>query len=237
MKPFRANGRGAYRCYDPRVKKVVSLGTEDFAEATRLADELAQYKYGRKPLDAGGGRIEPTTAAPTSDLPGVGGRVDPSELLGAWVADGGTGVAGPTLTAPQDGTPAADSSPGVGEQRALSLPSAEPRPRKKGGLTPEQAAKIGTGMKKIACKLNVVAIGACVQMLGRDPYPVDDDELELLATGWEMWLEELFVKTQPKPWMLVAAGNLLIAFAMYVNGTEIAKPQPQGSPADIEHTQ
>jgi hypothetical protein len=99
--------------------------------------------------------------------------------------------------------------------------------RRQKGLTPEQVAKLAAGMKKAVVKVNIFAAELCVGFLGRDPCPLDDDEVELLSVGWEMMLEEWFGKNRPEPWMIIVAGNVAVLLAMYVRGTDKAeKPTP-----------
>jgi hypothetical protein len=95
--------------------------------------------------------------------------------------------------------------------------------KKQKGLTPEQLERLSKGLYKIATKVNVVAAEACVKFMGRDPCPLDDDEIELLQMGWEMYLEESFGKSKPEPWMILLAGNAAIIFSMYIRGQKLSK--------------
>lgn len=95
--------------------------------------------------------------------------------------------------------------------------------KKQKGPTPEQLEKLSKGLYKIATKVNIVAAEACVKFLGKDPCPLDDDEVELLQMGWEMQLNEWFGKSKPEPWMVLLAGNAAILFAMYVRGDDLPK--------------
>jgi hypothetical protein len=107
-----------------------------------------------------------------------------------------------------------------------------PKPtRQKPGLTPEQSAKIAAGLKKTVTNVNVIVVGAAVQMFGRVPAPLDDEEVALLQLGWEMYIDEMFSRAKIKPWHLLLAGNVMIAAAMYVGGTPVKKLPPPGDPA------
>lgn len=105
----------------------------------------------------------------------------------------------------------------------LSVPKA--KPTKKGGFTPEQAERLGSLANKIVTRLNIAGIAACVKYLGKDPVELDEDDIELLQTGWEMFLADYFIKQPPQPWMIILAGNLLLGFQMYTTGKDIPKPQ------------
>ncbi len=101
---------------------------------------------------------------------------------------------------------------------------AAPKGRKaKATLTPEQSAQLASGLKKIVANLNVIIIGAGVQMFGKVPAPLDDDEVKMLEMGWAMMIDEMFLKSEVKPWHVLLAGNLMIGAAMYVGGTPIPK--------------
>jgi hypothetical protein len=100
-------------------------------------------------------------------------------------------------------------------------------PKVQKGLTPEQSAKIASGLKKMVVNTNVVVVASAVQMFGRVPAPLDDDEIALLQMGWEMWLDELFLKAKLKPIHLVIVGNLMIAVSMWAAGKPKDKPNPK----------
>jgi len=98
-------------------------------------------------------------------------------------------------------------------------------------LSPEQSAQLASGLKKIVANLNVIIVGAGVQMFGKVPAPLDDDEVKMLEMGWAMMIDELFLKSEVKPWHVLLAGNVMIAAAMYVGGTPVPKKQlPPGDP-------
>lgn len=222
-KPFLPKGGKTYVVYDPTVKKVVSLDTSNPNEADKRAAVI------RERVKRSGGT--PTVSAPKLDyVPNVQETITPeipsgSSLVSIWANESNQ----------TNGESNQVSQPGVDNQVKLFPETGTPnsnlvaieKPRKKGGLTPEQAAKLGTGMRKIVTKANVILAEFIVKFLGRDPMPLDDDELEMLATGWEMFLEEFFVKQPPKPWMMILAGNVMIIFAMYVRGTPRLKNPKQ----------
>ncbi len=132
-------------------------------------------------------------------------------------------------------TPTSDSAwykpenrtiPSIGQGNStVSNQSANKTVKKKGGFTPEQAERLGSLANKIVTRLNIAGIAACVKYLGKDPIELDEDDIELLQTGWEMFLADYFVKQPPQPWMIILAGNLLLGFQMYTTGKDIPKPQ------------
>jgi len=107
----------------------------------------------------------------------------------------------------------------------VSAGTGKPGRKAKPTLTPEQSAQLASGLKKIVANLNVIIIGAGVQMFGKVPAPLDDDEVKMLEMGWAMLIDELFLKTEVKPWHVLLAGNVMIAAAMYVGGVDIPKKQ------------
>lgn len=232
---------GTYRCWHPSIKKYVNLGTSDFEAACSIQAGF----YGRKSLSSQ--PAEPPApesgATPLGNpaFPYSGGSsqmidleddkpIDANDLLASWnkAKDNDKQPVPPPATSATSATPST-SFPGF----ALSnVPKAPPGPGKaKPGLTPEQSAKLASGLKKTVANLNVIIVGAGVQMFGRVPAPLDDEEVALLQMGWEMYIDEMFAKAKIKPWHLLIAGNVMIAAAMYVGGTPIPrKPQLPSDP-------
>lgn len=235
LKLYGPDARGNYSCWDPLNKKTIKLGA-DRAEAERLQAEIL-LKAGRGTSGARspavtlpGERLnEPPPKVATARVPSPPAvpspRVGPNanDLLNQWIQQ-----AGPITPKP---TPTPINEPANPSPSPTSLvPTPAKRPMPKGGISPEQAAKIGAGLKRIVTKANVVLDGAMVSMFGRRPAEPEDDELEMLAMGWEMLIEQWFVKNTPQPWMLVAAGNVLLLAGMYLQG----EPIPKKSKAEKE---
>ncbi len=145
-----------------------------------------------------------------------------TSVTGGNVPNGSNGTVGDTVSSTSGGN---DSLPSLPPVTTISR-----KPKPVSGLSPEQAQKIGAGLKKIVTKVNIIAAGMCVDMFGRDPAPLEDDEIDLVVLGWEMMLEQYFTKSQPKPWMVLLAGNVMMVMAMYPRGepkkTEDVSHQP-----------
>jgi hypothetical protein len=214
---------GAYRAYHPGLKKRISLGTKDYNEACKLqAEMLARFEGGQSQVAPKPSRVPlapsaPEVAAVSDDKP-----LDPADLLNSWAGVKDKPAAEP-VQAEQIPIPEFSTQPA----QSVAQPSPAAMVRKQ-GLSPEQSQKMAVGLKKLVTNLNVIVVGWGIQMFGKDPAPLDEEELELLQLGWELWLDEIFVKRKPKPWMLVAVGNLMIAVAMYMNG----KPREVEAQAD-----
>ncbi len=220
---------GTYQCWHPGVKKYVNLGTQDFD----VAQAIQAGFYGRKSLQS--------HAAPTI-LPSVGDPTVPypqSRDQGADVidfdkpdasADPHSFFSRMSGKEPEPSAPMQAQTVFSGQTVFAPAPFQPIKPpvtgsKAKPGLTPEQSAKLASGLKKTVANLNVIIVGAGVQMFGRVPAPLDDEEVALLQMGWEMYIDELFAKSKIKPWHLLFAGNVMIATAMYVGGTPIPKKQ------------
>ncbi len=229
---------GTYRCWHPGLKKHIGLGTTDYNEACRIQ---ASYYPGReaspgvsgqnanRPLVVGNGVAGGHMGVMDFDKPEEG-KPDASSLLNKW-ASGGQ----PAATPPTTVTPEPQPEPSIFSSFSSAVADIVPKPnvpakggRPKQGLTPEQSAKLASGLKKIVTNLNVIAVGAGVQMFGKVPAPLDDEEIELLQMGWEMYIDDIFAKAKIKPWHVLLAGNVMIAASMYVGGTPIKKGLPAG---------
>lgn len=251
---------GSYRVYDPAQGKTVSLNTRDESEAQRLAGELLAGSGGnvvRQAAYHSNGNGQPNLAdgqAPTSGMGGhasaqstqtpqhgiggqavlnwaTGGMGNTGQLGVSGVGNaagpaGAAGAANPATFATLPGGISGMHNPIVPGQRAV-LPTP---PRKTGALTPEQAQRLGRGMKSIVCKVNVIAAEGVVKFLGRDPFPLEDEDLQLLALGWELYLEQYFGTKSPPPWLLIVAGNVMVIFAMWMRGTPRPKPERKKVP-------
>lgn len=230
FRPYRAKREvdgekveyGSYKWYNPFTKQVEILPDEDFDSAwkhTRTMLEMGGRGGTAGEQEATDGQTVATTQAPS---------FDGSNLLKMWAGPNESEKvvppgSGPVVDKAQPPNPVAPTQPTPGAKVFSITPSTTPK--KKPGMTPEQAAKLGRGMQKIVSKLNVAAIGGVVRVLGKDPYPLDDDELELLSMGWELFLDEFFIKNPPKPWMLILAGNVMCASVMYLRGETIVKEE------------
>lgn len=146
------------------------------------------------------------------------------DLLNDW-ARSKTVDATPPATQPEPAPQPGPLSGLFGSSPPLPPARNPPSPKVAKGLTPEETAKLAAGLKKIVTNINVVAVGASVQMFGRVPAPLDDEEIKLLQMGWEMYLDEIFAKKKIKPVHIVLAANIMIAFTMYVGGKPMEKPK------------
>jgi hypothetical protein len=239
MKLYSLNKGKTWGCWDPLKRKVVSLGSDK-----AVAEEKMRriWEQSGAPSNITVPESKPLTNPEPRPV------TNSADIMASWVKSNPIAEPKPATEAPKPDSffkPSGEASnpvtsvSGNGQSGNAATPVNSLVPiRKKHGLTPEQAAKIGTGMKRIVTKINVVCLNVCVSYLGRDPFPVADDELELMAIGWEMMLEEYFVKHQPKPWMLIAAGNMLVGFSMYMRGkpfpkkdkkVELANASPAGN--------
>lgn len=204
---------GTYRAYHPGMKKRISLGTYDFNEACRLqAEMLARYNKQPTPV-APTPKPVPVTVPVEAPTVSEDKPLDAADLLKSWA---GVNDKPAVETVEAEQLPITEFNTQPQQQQAQPSPAAMVR---KQGLSPEQSQRMAVGLKKLVTNLNVIVVGWGIQMFGKDPAPLDEEELELLQLGWELWLDEIFVKRKPKPWMLVAVGNLMIAVAMYMNGT------------------
>ena len=224
-KPFQATAGSDWRWWNPITKKQESLGTKIWEEAWKLSRQI---------LDMDGGQAAKPEGATVNDTPPAGSapKSPVADLLSDWSTSKGPldDVPAPAVADP---TPKPSPLPVQPPKPVAMVPASTPTP-KKGMLTPEQASKMARGVRNMVCRLNVVAIEGCVNFLGRDPFPVDDDDLELMALGWELWLDEFFVKHKPKPWMLILAGNVMLFASAYIRGTD--KPK-KPAPDHIEVTE
>jgi len=232
-KPFRIkkNGEetGSYRLYVPSQGKTISLETADFNEATKKAAEIAENEKGQsssgEDISSGQTNEIPNNPEPVISKPLFG--LDNSSVINDWINS--TGPV-PPVAIPQPPQPPVSAAPASTGQTSVTPKKATPQK----GLTTEQTEKISGGMKKIIARMNVIGLGTCIQLLGRDPYPVEDEELELLAMGWEMWIEEVFTKKKMEPWHLVLAANVMIGFSMYIQGTPKPKDEDETPPQVIQ---
>jgi hypothetical protein len=239
-KPFRAKNpetgaeHGSYKAWNPFTKKIETLGTEDYNEALNKISSIvvrgdAAASEVATPVI---GDIAPETVTLQSK-PVTGVEGIEAGLVEKWIetqpepvtAEPIT-VESPNATSASNGTNGTKTSPPSPPTApsVVSIPIVTPKrtsPQK--GLSSEQAEKLGRGMRKMVTKLNLVGLETGVRWLGRDPFPIDDEELELLALGWELLLEDWFKNNKPEPWMLIVAGNALCAFTMWARGKPIPK--------------
>lgn len=221
---------GNYRMYVPSEGRTVNLGTLDEKEAWRKAKEIiAREKGASDPvvLDRPMSVPElPTPPRASGSAPSNAPSIDPNSLLDSWAADKPSPLP-PQPDSPAGPVPAPPEVPFVEPTKALV---ATPKAKTQKGLTPEQAEKLGKGLQKLVARVNIVTLELAVRFMGRDPYPLDDEEVELLALGWELWLDTYFVKHKPEPWMLILAGNVMAGFGMWMRGTPIVKEKKNGHP-------
>ena len=220
---------GKYRWYNPFTKQPEGLGVEEYDVAYRRSREL--LALGSQGGTGGGAE---STASANSESQGTPAPtfVDAGKVMDAWAGSKVTPPGSSNPSQPVTDRPSGGQVPGVG---ATSLPggvvipivrpTVKPAAPKKGQLTPEQAVKLGRAVNKVAAKLNLALLSAGVKFAGRDPFELDEDDVELLALGWELFLDEFFVKHPPKPWMLILAGNVMCASVMYLRGTPIKREE------------
>ncbi len=230
---------GTFTSWHPGIKKRVNLGTTDFETARSIQAGF----YGRTSVQS----VATPPNPPQLGNPaypyvgsGEGGTpqminldddkpADASDILSSWAK---------SSQPVNEATPAPSSSPSLPTAQPATTPVPwAPAPtvgkgrKAKQTLTPEQSAQLASGLKKIVANLNVIIIGAGVQMFGKVPAPLDDDEVKMLEMGWAMMIDEMFLKSEVKPWHVLLAGNLMIGAAMYVGGTPIPKKAlPQADP-------
>ena len=225
---------GHWYAHHPGLKRPIRLAATTFAEA--VAEQQSFYGVASAPAEV-------STPIPGDTVPSsgdVGGTAvlnlddevtsepkktdSAADLLSSWAKSTTPMATQPTLV----DTPAAKPAPLAGPPATVPTPAGKvPSPRVQKGLTPEQSAKIASGLKKMVVNTNVVVVASAVQMFGRVPAPLDDDEIALLQMGWEMWLDELFLKAKLKPIHLVIVGNLMIAVSMWAAGKPKDKPNPK----------
>lgn len=222
--PFRPNGSGSYRCYDPRQKKVVSLNTTNAAEAKAIQAKMWAARDSASTVSLPSAP-KPSTSTPS--LPAIptpaatpGAPVDARSIIDAWAANS------PPVEAPS-ASPSTLATPDevYASITDVTLPPVTSSPKRKGGLTPEQSAKIGNGLKGMATRINVVLVGAGVSLFGRDPVPPDEDEVEMLKLGWELMLEQYFIKNTAEPWLLILVGNVMLLVSTFVRSPKRPKPE------------
>lgn len=224
--PYRVAGE--WRLHLGGGKRVVlgQAAVMDYAEAKSKASTLVPGEMRGTVSD-----VEQTPVA-SAPIPPQPKPMDATEILSSWAA--AQESSGPS----EAGKPPSPSVPTVsGGSTSTAIrttTSASVPPRRSGGLTPEQAEKIGRGLKKVMTKINVIGAEVLVRLVGRDPCEVDDDEVELVALGWELMCEQYFTKNKPQPWMVLAAGNVMLVLAMYMRGTPIVKKE---DPDHVEITE
>lgn len=108
-----------------------------------------------------------------------------------------------------------------------SEPDEKPKPRpgelRTGGLSELSPQRLAKFREQIAVGVATtnVQLDRAILSLFRDKVPqVDSSECMMLATGWELMLEQYFVTTPP-PWLVILLGNAMVCSAMY------AKSEPK----------
>jgi hypothetical protein len=221
-RPFRYTHKGLeygpYRVYDPKSKKTVDLETEDFNVASEKVEVLRRGFSGTD-----GGQTNQIISNPVVELelPSDVSKGDSFEALKAWAKDGT-----PETVNAESIKPPIDNGSGKPSLPVSTLPGLlKSVPQKKRGLTPEQLTKLSESVTKLVIKANVIGGELLVRLIGRDPYELGEDDLDLLKLGWEMQLEELLQGVKIKPAYLIIGANVLMLFTMYVNGKPIQKKQ------------
>lgn len=238
---------GSWYCHHPGLRRKVRLGATTFSEA--VAEQQSFYGVADEPTTTSapvpgnpvskdgnpgdlafklnGGDLslnldDDQPVLPTAEPKKASSAAD---LLSSWSKSTAT-VETPTPVQ----QPSAPATPPAAHPYAYTPPAKAIKPQK--GLTPEQSAKIANGLKKMVVNTNIVVMATAVQMFGRVPAPLDDDEIALLQMGWEMWLDEMFAKAKLKPVHLVLVGNLMIAVSMWASGKPKEKPKadPKAAP-------
>lgn len=224
--------------YNPTLKQQVSLGVTTLEEARSKAREMFPALFSVEPTTPKyhGAHSVTSVASP----PPKSGFVPPSipdssafaesvavssmegnAALDAWQTlptPGQQALPNVRLVEPLPVIP--PSNDGKAPEPPRSISSA---PRKGKGFTEEEIAKMTGGIHKVVASLNVVVLEMGVRYAGRNPYELSEDELTLLGEGWKMYINQYFASTKPEPWMLILAGNVLAAAAMYANGEPIKK--------------
>ncbi len=239
---------GTYTCWNPSVKKYVNLGTTNRDEAIRR-----QQGFYSQPLRHGAPTFvvdrasemgEPNVASAIAGDEDIASPqrstamldldepLDSDTVLKSW--------AGVKTDAPS--TNSTQAAPLTGQPKTYPpVPGLSPNPilsskpiqsKIKPGLSPEQNAVLASGLKKTVANLNVVIVGAAVDMFGRVPCALDDEEVKMLELGWELYIDEMFAKAKMKPIHLIIMGNLMIAASMYAGGTP--KPKKPATPPKLE---
>lgn len=246
--PYRLKGGGNWRV-QIKGMGIIDLGTDDEQLAQVKAMEIMSSPRGVSSV-VNSQRTPPTTSGVSSSIPTEQNlmKTEPTvrpDVIDNWLKtqtsepakqtelplpkDVGSVATSPVAT--ETSKPIDISWPNQNHSEFHSAPSASTPltvingGKKPKGPTPEQIEKLSKGLYKIATKVNIVAAEACVKFLGKDPCPLDDDEVELLQMGWEMQLNEWFGKSKPEPWMVLLAGNAAILFAMYVRGDDLPKKE------------
>jgi hypothetical protein len=212
---------GSWRYWSSKSHSVVDTQTED--EATAQAAMAVEME---------------TDVIP--DIPEIDNPVpisapsqsSPMSSINAWLGDrppidSGNGAPEVVHAEPISQSNPPSVSNGKTPLRALIPP-------KKKGLSPEQAERLGKALTSIVTKVNLMGLETVTKLCGRDPLGVDEEDIDLLRLGWEMYLEEYFVKHTPKPWMLIAAGNVFLLTAMLINSEKIEgkeKPKELDAPS------
>ncbi len=247
--------KGNFFCYDPSKRTTVDLGTTDAAEAKQRASalktEYATSLTETKPDASITSRSVPTRQESSAyrfddgpvvieTLPNGSSNVDPLAALTNW--GGLAPVVEPEGTAPSQSAEPNSASKGTGGPLggSESVPNTNVTAKKasgsgvrtKKGLSEEQIAKLASVAQKIATRANVAGLEAILRLTGRKvpDGSLDEEDVELLAIGMDMWLEELFAHQAPEPWMVVVAANILIAGKMLIASEPIEKKQVNGPP-------
>jgi hypothetical protein len=221
---------GTFFVYNPIERKRMNLETTDRAEALAKIQSLFGHLIGKPHPKS----VAPVSVVPSNEkqaLEDTAGSVSPPETVSApdgvevrsvlddWAKRGDGGQ--PPLHLVDDPTPQSSTSAAV-------TPITAKTKRNKNGLSAEDIEKISSGIHKTVASLNVLVLHSCVKYMGRMPYEPDEEEMHLLAVGWEMELKRHFEKAELQPWMLILAGNLFVGMAMYMNGTVIPKTPKTG---------
>jgi hypothetical protein len=228
---------GSYECWHPGIKRKVNLGQVDYQTALKLQQSFYPQRVSSPTTETvlvpKLEQAPPPSAESRSmsfDFDAEDKPLEAADLLSSWSKSREDKPAEPqtTVKAPEAPTPS------LASPSTWFAPSSPAKPvGKKPGLSPEQSAKLASGLKKTVANLNIIIVGAAVDMFGRVPAPLDDDEIQLLQMGWEMYIDEMFAKAKIKPWHLLLAGNVMIAAAMYVGGTPKVKQLPPKDPATV----
>lgn len=232
--PYRlkSGGRemGNYRAWIPG-QGAVDLGTENLSAASSLARDLRDGTNGQvasinNAMDSNnppvvidldtGSYSPPIHETKDNDGPINQEKQRAFSVFQKWAIEKGPSQPEP---APIE-TPEKIGIPPATPSVARQITPAQTRKR---GLTPEQSAKISGALKRVVVKINVLGGDALVRLMGRDACELDDDDLDLLALGWEMQLELWLESAKLKPVYIIVLANVLLVSAMYLGGTPIEK--------------
>lgn len=228
-KPFRQKKDGveygSYNVYDPIAKKRLSLETDDLNAALAKVQSLFGDLIGKSVPKATTSVSAPFVGAaePLAEPAISNDEPDPRTVIDDWAKLGASGQ----QALPLGLEDAPMQTPPVQREATVTPITSARKPKNSSGLSDSDIKTLTTGMHKIVASANVALLDFTVRQLGRVPIMPSEDEMEMLATGWELQLKEIFKDIEMKPYMLIVAANALIGMAMYSRGEPIPKKKIQ----------